>query len=114
MKTKPRARALDPAALMCRDPQRCARAAEILKGLAHPLRLQLVALLATGDEYVGAIAERLGRPQAIVSQQLRILRMHRLVSVTRSDGKALYRLAEPRIAGFLDCLHDVVTAAQGG
>ena len=77
--------------------------ANLLKALGHPLRLRIAALLDQGPLHVGAMAERLGAPQAIVSQQLRILRMSGLVAVTRG-GQAVYRLARPEVAKLLRCM----------
>jgi DNA-binding transcriptional ArsR family regulator len=81
-----------------------ARLAEVLKALAHPARLRIVAVLCEGEESVIGLAERLDLKQAIVSQQLRILRMSRLVSATRQDGFARYALAEPRLRELVRCL----------
>ncbi len=78
--------------------------AEVLKALAHPARLRIVAALCAGEESVGALAARLDLPQAIVSQQLRILRMSGLVAVERGGGFARYRLAQPRLRQLVDCL----------
>lgn len=78
--------------------------ASILKALAHPARLRIVSALCEGEENVGALAERLGLGPAIISQQLRILRMSGLVAAERSDGFALYRLAQPRLKELLRCL----------
>jgi ArsR family transcriptional regulator len=75
-----------------------------LKALAHPARLRIVAALSEGSVSVGGLAERLGLRQAIVSQQLRILRMEGLVESERSGGYALYALAEPRLKALLKCL----------
>ena len=78
--------------------------AGILKSLAHPLRLRIVAALAEGSVNVGDLARRLDIAQAIVSQQLRILRAESLVESERSGGYALYSLAEPRLKELLKCL----------
>lgn len=85
-------------------PDRARRAAEVLKALAHPIRLQIVALLCDGEAHVNGLAERLEQPQAIVSQQLRILRIHGLVSVSRSHGYAYYSLAVPKLRDFIRCV----------
>ncbi len=77
--------------------------AELLKALGHPLRLRIAALLDEGPMHVGGIASRLGASQAIVSQQLRILRMSGIVAVTRS-GQALYRLIRPEVTQLLRCM----------
>lgn len=84
--------------------ERAEHLASILKAIAHPLRLRLVALLIDHERCVNELAEQLDVNQAIVSQQLRILRMHGLVAVSRSNGFANYRLAEPRLVNLLGCL----------
>ena len=84
--------------------KRAEHCAEILKAVAHPLRLRIVAILCEGDEHVSGLAERLDAPQAIVSQQLRILRMRGLVGVTREGGHARYRLVETNLRGLVSCV----------
>jgi ArsR family transcriptional regulator len=76
----------------------------ILKALANPARLRIVAVLCESAENVGALAARLGLEPAIVSQQLRILRMSGLVEASRSEGFAVYRLAQPRLKELVSCL----------
>jgi DNA-binding transcriptional ArsR family regulator len=79
------------------DPAKAVHCADILKAVAHPLRLRIVAILCQGPENVTGLAERLGESQAIVSQQLRILRMRGLVGAERENGFAEYRLLEPNL-----------------
>jgi DNA-binding transcriptional ArsR family regulator len=73
------------------------RVAEILKTIAHPLRLRILALLCAQDESVGAMAARLGAKQTAVSQALSIMRHERLVAVTRRNRHATYRIEEPAL-----------------
>lgn len=75
-----------------------------MRALGHPLRLQIVSLLGAQEQHVGAIAELLEAPPAIVSQQLRILRMAGLVETTRDEGRAVYRLAQPHLRDLLACM----------
>lgn len=84
--------------------RRAAHLADILKALGHPTRLRIVATLCEGERTVSGLAETLALPQAIVSQQLRILRMSGLVEAARKEGFALYRLAEPRLRQLVKCL----------
>jgi DNA-binding transcriptional ArsR family regulator len=86
------------------DPVFSDHLALILKALAHPARLRIVAALSEGKISVGGLAERLDLPQAIVSQQLRILRSEGLVASERSEGYSIYALAEPRLRELLKCL----------
>jgi DNA-binding transcriptional ArsR family regulator len=77
----------------------------MLKALAHPVRLQIVTLLCLGGEAtVTDLCERLEVPQPIVSQQLRVLRMSRLVGDERRDGFNFYRVLEPRLHTLVECI----------
>jgi ArsR family transcriptional regulator len=89
---------------LCEQPELAEHCAEILKALAHPLRLRIVAILCQGEESVGRLAERLGANQATVSQHLRILRMRDLVGFTRKEGFAMYWLAEKRLTEIVRCV----------
>ncbi len=86
------------------DPLRADHVAEVLKAVAHPLRLRIVAILCRGEENVTALAGRVGASQAIVSQQLRILRSHGLVAASREGGFARYRLVEQNLRGLVRCM----------
>ena len=68
------------------------------------IRLRLVAVLAEGPQNVNSLAELVATSQAVVSQQLRILRMSGLVDVTRTGGFAYYRLIEPHLQELLRCM----------
>lgn len=89
---------------LCSDKGMTGEAAEVLKAIAHPIRLQIVAILADRPETVSALAERLEAPQSIVSQQLRILRMRGLVASSRQNGFSLYRLTEPHLKQIVRCM----------
>ena len=78
----------------------------LLRVLGHPLRLQLLWLLLDEELCVNGLADRLGKPQAIVSQQLRILRMTGLVESSRSHGLAVYRITEPNRRDLLRGIHE--------
>lgn len=86
------------------DPGRAGHVAELLKALAHPLRIRIVAILCEGEENVTSLADKLDASQAIVSQQLRILRSHGLVAASRAGGFARYRLIEQNLRGLVRCM----------
>jgi len=87
------------------DEERAGKYAELLKAIGHPIRLRLVDILAAqGAKAVGDLADMLGVPQAIVSQQLRILRLNGLVAAERKSGNAFYQLAEENLRNLLKCL----------
>jgi ArsR family transcriptional regulator len=84
--------------------ERAERLAEVLRAVAHPLRLRIVALLCAGERNVNGLVGELAAPQPIVSQQLRILRARGLVAATRENGFARYRLAEPALRELVCCM----------
>ena len=88
----------------CEEPQAAQEAAEVLKAIAHPIRLRIVAVLCDEELHVNALAERLSVAQSIISQQLRILRMRKLVGVSRQNGHAYYRLTEPHLIQMVKCM----------
>ncbi len=93
-----------PGAAIYRDPERAAWTAEMMKAIAHPVRLRIVALLCGGPRNVTDISEQLEVKQSIVSQQLRILRMNSLVAGTKRDGFTFYSLAQPRLTQLVSCM----------
>jgi ArsR family transcriptional regulator len=82
------------------------RLAEILKALAHPLRLRLVAALCQKEQTVTSLCERLEVRQALVSQYLSVLRMVGIVHANRQGGTATYSIQEQGIRRLLNCLGD--------
>jgi ArsR family transcriptional regulator len=86
------------------DRPRAVYLAEVLKALAHPERLRIVAVLCERETNVMGLASRLGLQQAIVSQHLRILRMSGLVAAERREGCSTYALVQPRLRELVACL----------
>ncbi len=75
------------------------------RALAHPVRRDLMQLIAGGERSVGELVEGTGLAQPVVSQQLRVLRDASLVTVRVDGNRRLYsvdftRLGELR--SFLD------------
>jgi DNA-binding transcriptional ArsR family regulator len=89
-------------------------AAEILKTVAHPLRLQILSLLCSREECVSAMAARLGTKPTTVSQALSILRRLGLVSVTRRHRQARYRLEERALRELIPCIERMVRKVRAG
>jgi DNA-binding transcriptional ArsR family regulator len=77
------------------------REAELLRALAHPVRLDILETLSRDEECVCHLAALLKRPQPYVSKQLAELREVGLVVDRRDAQRVYYRLAEPRVAELL-------------
>jgi len=72
--------------------------AEMLSALSHPRRLMILKILGTEEKTVGEIAQQVGIEMPNVSQHLRIMKAHGLVT-SRRDGQAVYyRAGTPLIA----------------
>ncbi len=63
--------------------------AETLKAIAHPVRLQIVSILMSGERSVGELVRALGTKQSLTSQQLSILKS-RGVLRSRRNGNVVY------------------------
>jgi DNA-binding transcriptional ArsR family regulator len=85
---------------MKRDPYR--QAAQLCSLFAHPARLQILDELRRDEACVCHLQAVLGRPQAYVSQQLRVLREAGVIA-DRKDGLLVYyRLDGPQAARLLE------------
>jgi len=83
------------------------RAAEILKTVAHPVRLQIVDLLDRGGERtVTALCQLLGAQQPYVSQQLNLMKAKGVLSSRRSGNQVFYVLVDPRVAKIIQCVRE--------
>ena len=77
---------------------------EVLKALAHPVRLRVIEALCRGEQHVTGLADQLDMPQPIVSQQLGILRAAGLVTAARRKGFTHYQVAQPGLRGLVRCI----------
>ncbi len=75
--------------------------ADLLKLLAHPDRLRLIAELRLGERDVTSIAAALDLPATRISQHLALLRAHRLVEERRAGRTHFYHLVQPQIAAWI-------------
>jgi len=80
------------------------RLAEVLKALASPARLRIVNILARGERTVTEICSISGLKQSLVSQQLKILRLNKIVSSRKDVPHTYYSLREKNVIRMLDCL----------
>jgi DNA-binding transcriptional ArsR family regulator len=90
--------------------------AEIFGVLAHPDRIRLIEELRRGEIDVNGLTQALGLTHSRVSQQLAVLRSHRLVAERRDGRHVFYHLSDPRIAEWVlagaDFLKADISAAE--
>lgn len=90
-------------------------AAELLRALAHGVRLALLRALIGGEQSVGQIEQVTGVTQPALSQQLGILRKADLVHTRREAKQVFYRINQGRIAevsALLDAFVGTVAASR--
>jgi DNA-binding transcriptional ArsR family regulator len=80
------------------------RSAQLLKAMAHPVRLEILDLLRQGETCVCHIERVLDKRQAYISQQLKVLREAELVEVRREGLQMYYRLAGDGVLPLLEAL----------
>jgi DNA-binding transcriptional ArsR family regulator len=71
-------------------------ASEILKALAHPARLEIVAGLLKNECNVTEIQKRLHLPQSTVSQHLRVLRNSGIIKARQEGTMRCYKVIDSR------------------
>ena len=84
------------------------REAEILKVLGHPIRLKIVAGLATQSCNVKKIWECLGLPQATVSQHLALLKNKGIIEGHREGVEVFYFVTSDIARRVVDSVFDQV------
>ncbi len=87
------------------DRKSLAMAADCLKALAHPHRLEIVQLLLSGEKYsVNDIAEACGLAQPTTSDHLRLMQRCGFLMGRREGRTVYYEIAEPHLADIMACM----------
>ncbi len=88
------------------DRELATHAADVLKAIAHPIRLQIVEALEGKELCVGDIADALGEKQAITSQQLNIMKDKGILTSRREGARMFYRIENPNVVRVLGCVYN--------
>ena len=87
---------------MDKEERKYSEIAEILKVLAHPVRLCIVkGLLESGGCNVTRIQSCLGAPQSTISQHLQKLRTAGIIEGTRNGTEICYRVCNDKAADII-------------
>ena len=82
-------------------------AAECLRILAHPNRLQIVQILLSGQKYsVNDIAEACGLAQPTTSDHLRLMQRCGFLASVRDGRTVYYEIAEPHLQDIMSCIQE--------
>ncbi|HKS03473.1 MAG TPA: metalloregulator ArsR/SmtB family transcription factor [Arthrobacter sp.] len=83
---------------------------ELFKALAHPARVQVLAVLGTGPASVPELCSATGLKPSHLAGQLAQLRAQHLVAARRTGGRLQYWLSVPQIADLLSAAEAVLRA----
>ncbi len=89
-------------------------AGELLRALSAPIRVAIVTELGEGERCVHELVEKLGAPQPLVSQHLRVLRSAELVVGERQQREVHYRLVDAHVGSIVRAALDHARHAGEG
>ncbi|MHC4658777.1 MAG: ArsR/SmtB family transcription factor [Planctomycetota bacterium] len=82
--------------------------AEIVKAIAHPLRIAIVDFLKDGEQCVCDIADYVGSERSNVSRHLSVMVAAGVLEYRKEGLKVIYRLKCPCILDFFSCTTKVL------
>lgn len=82
--------------------------AEFCKTLANPKRLIIIRALENTERTVGEFSEILNLPIANISQHLKALRDHDIVTTRKEGQKVYYSLTDPRLVDACDLIRQII------
>ena len=82
--------------------------AEIVKAIAHPLRMAIVDFLKDGEQCVCDIAEHVDSERSNVSRHLSVMLNAGVLGYRKEGLKVIYKLKAPCILDFFSCITGVL------
>lgn len=87
---------------------RCRAKADVLKALAHPVRLWIVEQLAYGECCVCRFVDALDFDFSTISKHLSVLKQAGIVEDDKRGKQVFYRLKVPCVLHFMTCIEAVI------
>jgi len=84
--------------------------AEIMKALAHPVRVLIVSALMDGDRCVCELNELAAIDQSNISRHLAVLKRAGIIADRRAGMRVFYHLSTPCILKAFECAATIVRA----
>lgn len=84
-------------------------AAECLKILSHPHRLQAISLLLEREYSVGEIAEMCGILQNVASEHLTLMKHKGFITSHRVGKQVFYKIQERALSSIITCIRNRFT-----
>ena len=82
--------------------------AEIVKAMAHPLRIAILDFLKEGEQCVFDIAQQIGSERSNVSRHLSVMVGAGVLEHRKEGLKVIYRLKTPCILEFFSCVTNIL------
>ncbi len=82
--------------------------AEIIKAIAHPLRIAIIDFLRQGQQCVCDIATHVGAERSNVSRHLSLMVSAGVLESHKQGLKVIYKLKTPCILNFFKCITQVI------
>lgn len=86
------------------DAEQLQHAADVLKTVAHPVRLQIIDLLEQGEMTVSELCQCLGTQQPYTSQQLNLMKAKGVLASRRNGNQMHYAIANPSVIKVIHCV----------
>ena len=82
--------------------------AQIIRAMAHPTRLYIVDMLASGKMCVRDLTKEIGADMSTVSKQLTVLKNAGIVQDKKNGSQIFYNLKMPCVLNFYSCVDEVL------
>ena len=90
------------------------RAAEVLKAVAHPVRLQIIDALEDGPRTVSDLCRILGTAQPYMSLQLNQMKSRGILGSRREGNQVYYSIVNPSVVKVIHCIRQGAQAEGQG
>ena len=91
-----------------KDRRRSELQADVLKALAHPIRLSIINFLAEEEKCVCHIVDHVGTSPSNISKHLGIMKKAGILSDRKEGLSVYYRLNMPCALKFFDCIQGIM------
>ncbi|OIP88571.1 MAG: hypothetical protein AUK55_15920 [Syntrophobacteraceae bacterium CG2_30_61_12] len=84
--------------------ERLQHAAEVLRVVAHPVRLRIIDQLKNGERTVSELFQAIGTTQSYMSQQLGLMKAKGVVHARRDGNQVHYALTNLKVVEIIHCI----------
>ncbi len=81
---------------------------EVIKAMAHPVRLMVIELLKDGEKTFSELMEYFDIDKSTLSKHISVLKVAGIVSSQKSGAESVFRLQVPCVTEFFSCVTAVI------